>query len=1242
MKECLKRFVDNGLFEASLSMLDELGIRYTKGSAQTIDARRLSTDKLSKAADAALDLVTGTWFVAQIDERTFQRQADEVEVDTALQDAGDERYTGLFVFAVEVKPEVSLTRTVAATLTRVFNRIAKAQPVILFIRQGHELSLSTCERSEYTQQLRSGEKLGKVSILRNINCEEAHRGHIDILNSIRDKAYSTFDELYKHWMEVFSTELLTKKFYTEISEWYAWAIQVIRFPNALDDDKDDTKYNNESGIRLVTRLIFVWFLRQKGLIPNQFFDLEALKHILKDFDPNQKEHSLFGYMSKETKYYKAILQNLFFAMLNSPLTDGKDFSRGFRKYDTDGKATGSNRGDYHLMRYKNYFAAPDEFLRLANKVPFLNGGLFECLDEIDQNFYPDGFTENEKASKSLCVPDYLFFGEQDDIDLSEWYDDKQKRRVKVRGIIDILKSYQFTIEENTPLEQEVSLDPELLGKVFENLLASHNPETNKTARKSTGSYYTPREIVQYMVDESLVAYLNEKVGEDLEEQYRQLLDYSEVQTNLQSEQKQQIMLAIYQCKVLDPACGSGAFPMGVLQQMVHVLTKLDPDNVIWKHLVEEKSKQELADSLNNYSKEERNEVQADINRSFDLSQNAPAYARKLYLIENCIYGVDIQTTAIQISKLRCFISLVVDQKVNTNPVDNYGIRPLPNLEARFVAANTLMDINSDLSLANTEKVMDIKSKLKDANHRIFNAKTMRTKRKWKENIIAYRDELCTSLEETGFITHDEAALVSSWDMFNQNAHAKFFDSDWMFGISSGFNIVIGNPPYIKEYTNRAAFDGFRETSPYYMGKMDLWYGFACHGIDFLKSNGVLCFIAQNNWTTSGGAKKMRNKIIKDSRILQMIDFNTYMVFESADIQTMIMLFQRNHNIDNYSFDYRTITHGSEREDMLALLAKQKRNTKYLSPIIERASFVDKLLTFSGSDKSQIFEKISNNKSYLKNDEVAQGIVPNPDVVNSRNKKILTNSSIQIGEGVFVVDKDAFANCSEIEKKYIKPLYEPYQMKRFYLSSQNEKCILYITKSNWRNDAPTLLTHLNRYKEIMLQRRENQNGRIDFMHLHWPRDERFFKRGEKILSVRKCVDAPIFVYCEQPAYVMMAVNVIKSSRWNMRFLTGVLNSQLVAFWLRHKGKMQGNNYQVDKEPLQGIPLPVVDVSQQQPIIALVDKILAAKKADPQADTGAWEAEIDFLVYKLYGLSYDEVLVVDPRTPLSKEEYYNKEY
>ena len=161
---------------------------------------------------------------------------------------------------------------------------------------------------------------------------------------------------------------------------------------------------------------------------------------------------------------------------------------------------------------------------------------------------------------------------------------------------------------------------------------------------------------------------------------------------------------------------------------------------------------------------------------------------------------------------------------------------------------------------------------------------------------------------------------------------------------------------------------------------------------------------------------------------------------------------------------------------------------------------------------------------------------------------------------------------------------------------------------------------------MQKRRENELGRIDYMHLHWARDERFFKEGAKILSVRKCVSTPIFTYYDKEAYVMMSINVIISTRWNMKFLTGLLNSTLVAFWLRHKGKMQGNNYQVDKEPLQNIPLPIVEIFQQQPIINLVDQILAAKKANPQANTTELERQIDEIVYKLYNLTPDEIAII----------------
>lgn len=279
----------------------------------------------------------------------------------------------------------------------------------------------------------------------------------------------------------FSVEVLTKEFYQELSDWYAWAIKIIRFPNDLNDKADDDKFNNESAIRLITRLIFVWFLKQRHLIPDEFFDEKYIAdNLIKDFNPNTKV-DLF-YKSSESKYYKAILQNLFFAMLNSPITPegSKELSeRHFR----------NGRGDYDnnkLMRYESYFKNPQLFVDLANRtVPFLNGGLFDCLDDKDNDLYYDGFSDREAVKKSLIVPDYLFFGEEagKNIDLSEWYGSKKKKKVSARGIIDILKRYNFTVEENTPFDKEVSLDPELLGKVFENLLASYNPETQTTARK---------------------------------------------------------------------------------------------------------------------------------------------------------------------------------------------------------------------------------------------------------------------------------------------------------------------------------------------------------------------------------------------------------------------------------------------------------------------------------------------------------------------------------------------------------------------------------------------------------------------------------------------------------------------------------------------------------------------------------------------------------------------------------------
>ena len=407
-----------------------------------------------------------------------------------------------------------------------------------------------------------------------------------------------------------------------------------------------------------------------------------------------------------------------------------------------------------------------------------------------------------------------------------------------------------------------------------------------------------------------------------------------------------------------------------------------------------------------------------------------------------------------------------------------------------------------------------------------------------------------------------------------------------------------------------------------MGKMDLWYGFACHGIDLLCQSGHLCFIAQNNWTTSAGAKKMRNKIVEDACILQMIDFNTYMVFENADIQTMIMLFEKNQTADNYGLDYRIMTEYATKEDMLALLNRQICRNTYRIQKFSRTNYANKLFTFSENDV--IFEKISVNKVFLQDDEIAQGIVFPQDFLDKKGAAKLENR-LPIGSGIFGLSNDEKdkLNLSDNEKSIIKPYFTTEQIGRYYTIPSNSKWLIYTDSSfkraNSMDDYPHIKAHLDQFIDIFTSDNKPYG-------LHRSRKEKFFQ-GEKIISLRKCVERPCFSYSDFDCYVTQTFFSIKTTRWNMKFLTGVLNSKLVAFWLRHKGKMQGSNYQVDKEPLQGIPLPLIDLSLQQPIIDLVDAILTKKKQSPQADILDLENTIDYHVYNLYGLSDNEIKIVE---------------
>jgi adenine-specific DNA-methyltransferase len=832
------------------------------------------------------------------------------------------------------------------------------------------------------------------------------------------------------------------------------------------------------------------------------------------------------------------------------------------------------------VKYRKPFTIPQSDL-----IPFLNGGLFEPhVNDYYQN----------TPNYALKIPD-------------RWFED----------FFSVLEQYNFTIDENSIVDADVSVDPEMLGRIFENLLAEVVPETGETARKATGSYYTPRVIVDYMVEQSLKQYLLTRTTLP-EDKLNQLLSYEDNSVDLTDVERNTVVKALKEIKVIDPACGSGAFPMGILHRMLLALEKVDPKLELWRRLY-----------LSTYHPVMRRIIEDKLRKGNEQ------YIRKLTVIQDSIYGVDIQPIAVEIAKLRCFLSLVVDEIVLDNE-ENRGIEPLPNLEFKFIAANTLIGLPSvaeQSAFGITETVNRLKE-LRENYLRSFGDEKLQIEKEFRTTQQKlFKESVKWAL------TDAQVKQLTEWDPFSYKP-CSWFDPAWMFGIDAGFDIAIANPPYIKEYVNRKAFDGLRN-SPYYKGKMDIWYLFACQSIDHLKNNGILTFIAQNNWVTSYGASKMRNKVITDTRIVALLDFGDYKIFETSGIQTMVMNFQKDKETDNYKFDYRRALGDSVSfEDILDLLNYRTiPNTEYLTPKIQRVKSTNTTLTFSHSGTEKVTEKIRSKANFrLNENEIAQGIVPNPDVVNKRNieripKDKITRFSIRIGDGVFVITKDMFRYLNEIERKYIKPLYEPFQMSKYYISPRYDKEIIYITKNNFENDCPNILNHLQKYMEIMAERRENLEGKLEYYHLHWPRNSTFFERGPKILSIRKCVE-PTFIYSELETYVMMAINVIKTNRLDLKYLSALLNSKLEAFWLYHMGKMQGNNYQIDKEPLLAIPIYKPSIQEQQSVISLVDQILAITKSEDyqnspakQAKVKELERRIDQMVYELYGLTPEEIEVVE---------------
>ena len=771
------------------------------------------------------------------------------------------------------------------------------------------------------------------------------------------------------------------------------------------------------------------------------------------------------------------------------------------------------------------------------KIPYLNGGLFE-KDAFDETIFP----------------------------LPGKY---------MKNMLDFFASYNFTIDENDPNDAEMGVDPEMLGRVFENLLEDN---------KDKGAFYTPKEIVTYMCRESLIAYLQTDVSDEPTLNALRKFVSSHDATCIggaESPLAKQVNEALRSVKICDPAIGSGAFPMGLLKELFACRTAIEG------------------------------------------VENGKASEIKKHIIQQNIYGVDIEKGAVDIARLRFWLSLIIDEDTP---------HALPNMDFKIMQGNSLLEQYNGVDLSDLGYHKTKRENKKGVHFSIFDNEIDVAKRvfsmKMKEHFscdnykhkIKLRNEIKDAVQAQLTASHIDIDLNKIGDI---SANTEFFLwHTWFQDVfdQGGFDIVIGNPPYIKEYENRNAFNGFRESSQYYVGKMDLWHGFACLLMDMLRQQGILAFIAQNNWTTNEGAKKMRAKVIEDARILQLIDFNDYMVFEdSASIQTMIMIFSRDSTTNNYTLDFRKLSPSSKKQDMLNLLAKRGEHT-YLTPLFNRELYKGLYITFSPNEN--ILSKIALQPNRLIEKEATNGIHPHYDFVTKKIHK--KHPSTVVGEGIFGLSTQEknLLKLSKTELDILKPYYTTAQVKRYYTNPKNELWIIY-TGSQFKNPElmnpyPNIKRHLDRFNGIITSDNKPYG-------LHRARQEAFFK-GEKIAVLRKCVGRPSFSYSDFDCYLSATFYIIQTTRWNMKFLTGVLNSNLIKFWLFYKGKMQGENFQIDKEPLLNIPLPSTKCEQKE-ITKVIDKILETKKVSPEADTSSLEGEIDNLVYKLYGLTDDEIAIVE---------------
>ena len=916
---------------------------------------------------------------------------------------------------------------------------------------------------------------------------------------------------------------------------------------------------------------------------------------------------------------------------------------------------------YNTLAVERPYDLSDKF---NCRIPFLNGGLFDPLNSYDW-YNTDVFLPNELFSNEV----------------------KTKEGDKGTGILDIFDRYNFTVKEDEPLEKEVAVDPEMLGKVFENLLEVKD-------RKSKGTYYTPREIVHYMCQESLINYLvNECEGKVGRKDIETLIQYGEsaVEHDSRVEQEgketetysyklpesirknaQLLDDKLKNIRVCDPAIGSGAFPVGMMNEIIRTR------NTLTNYLEDKKDR-----SIYNFKRD---------------------------AIQNSLYGVDIDPGAVEIAKLRLWLSLVVDEE------DIKQIKPLPNLDYKIMQGNSLLEefegvrlfdeeLISKPSLDDDEYIATLKQRQSDLQHefiKLYSSGGLNGSK--KQELDMELKKVSDSLKR---LTRPEKPKSESGNLFDifseakkkaqelKQLHKEFFEAsqktkkdelkrrieklEWelieatlkeqskisalkqleqykrtnvrpfflwklhfaeVFQEKGGFDVIIANPPYFVETDNKEAFRILRDSNfgkRFYEGRMDFFHFFIEKaGSALSHAESIITFITTNYWLTSNGAKKLREFVQENIKFIQMLNFNEIKIFETAQGQHNLIFIGKRSNVDgngNQETEIILIDKlNSGFGDSLRTLNGNYKTvsdgiTKYKSlELFDKNGHLIALQTNPFALK--IKNKLQDNSIYLNEDDIGNGI----DVLQeSVTKNHLENHpDFNLGEGIFVLTSQEVSalNLSEQELRVMKPFTSTENLNRYCSLENIDHHLIYADRNFVKNisDYPNLRDHLLRFKSIMTSANKPYG-------LNRPREEYYFK-GDKILVLRMTHE-PKFPYVSGDSYISRTFLVIKprNNGINLKYLSCLFNSKLARFWFYNFGKRKGNLLQIDKEPLLDFPIKRVNQEEEEKCIKLVDKIAQIMKLSNQenivkyAEIRDYEKQIDQMVYKLYGLTPEEIAVVE---------------